>query len=69
MYAETKAGKTRGVMGYSAPRFVEMLWRKHGIRLTVRRLYAIEQGVLRGTDQERTAIADALGVRTWEVFQ
>ena len=69
MYSETKAGKIRGMMGFSAPRFVERLWHEQGIRLPVRRLYAIEQGVIRGTDQEREAIATQLGVRTWEVFQ
>jgi hypothetical protein len=68
MYSETKPGKIRGVMGYSAPRFAELLWREHSTKITVRRLYAIEQKVIRGTDQERNAIADALGLPTYEVF-
>ena len=53
----------------SGREFVAFLHERGCPEMTLRRLRGIEIGELRATGSERKAIADALGVRTWEAFK
>jgi hypothetical protein len=67
MMPRTKLGRLRAVvLNLSAREFAERLTAS-GCPITLRHLRGIELSEVKPTEQERQAIAAALGVESWEV--
>ena len=67
MIAISKLGRARQGKGLNAVAFAALL-RERGItEATPHRVYRIENGLTKPTEQERALIAELLGVPTYEV--
>ena len=68
MYPQSELGKLRLERARKSVPEVATLLRAAGCkRMTARRLYGIEHGVLRLDEQERQALATLYGLRPWEL--
>lgn len=67
MIAQTKLGRLRQARGLNAQSFAALLRRRGLESSTPHRIYRIEAGLTKPTQQEREAIAYLLGIPVYEV--